>query len=153
MKKFTILIALSLTLFVGVVAKAQSAYFVSTTTGKTLDTVTNAGARSQKLAVAGFQNVVALQINLAQLTGTAAGFVRVYGSEDGLSFVRIPTVVAGNTTAIDSMEVANNAVGLHKIFIIPVHAYTFYQVTFTGSGTQTTTLQTFAIWRKNSTGF
>lgn len=136
MKKF-FLLATMLLVF-SVMAHAQSAFFTSTTTGKTLDTVTNAGTRIQKGAIAGYQDVVSIQVNLVSKTGTPAGVVRLLGSDDGLKFVRI--------NATDSLLVDANH--LNKIFVVTPHAYTYYQASFIGSGTQSTTLQTFAIWRK-----
>jgi hypothetical protein len=125
---------------------AQSAYMVSQTNGTTLDTVTNTGVRLQKVPVAGFQNVVSIQTLLVSKTGTPAGVVRLYGSNDGVKFVRIPTITKTGTIAIDSLTVDANT--LSKIWIIPTHAYTYYQAGFTGSGTESTTMQNYAIWRR-----
>lgn len=147
MKKLTLfcglLIALSaFTQF----ATAQSAYMISASNGTNLDTVTNAGSKTQKVPVAGFQNVVSIQTLLVSKTGTPAGFVKLYGSNNGTTFVRIPTLSATGTTAVDSLKVDVNT--LSKVWIIPIHAYTYYQAVFTGSGTQSTTMQNYAIWRR-----
>lgn len=149
MKKLTLFCGLLIALSAfTITAKAQSAYFVSQTNGTTLDTVTNAGVRLQKLPIAGYQANVGIQVVVANLTGTIAGFVRVYGSDDGINFVRIPTQKDDGSVAIDSMKVDVNT--LSKIFRIPPtgHYYTYYRTGFTGSGTQTTTFKTYAIWRK-----
>lgn len=149
MKKLTLfcglLIALSAFTFV---AKAQSAYFVSQTNGTTLDTVTNTGVRLQKLPIAGYQDNIGIQVICTNLTGTIAGVVRLYGSDDGIKFVRIPTVTDAGAIAIDSLKVDVNTTS--KIFRIPIAGsfYTYFQTGFTGSGTEATTFKTYAIWRK-----
>lgn len=130
------------------VAKAQSAYFISTTNGTTLDTVTNTGARTQKLPIAGYQDNIGIQVILNNLTGTVGGVVRLYGSDDGVTFVRIPSSTVAGAVALDSLKVDVN--NTSKIFRIPLSSsyYTYYQVTFTGTGTEATTIKTYAIWRK-----
>ena len=150
MKKLTLFCGLLIALSAFTIApvKAQSAYFISQTNGTTLDTVTNTGTRLQKLPIAGYQDNIGIQVKLTNLTGTIAGVVRVYGSTDGVNFVRIPTQKDDGSIAIDSLNVNANATS--KLFRIPPKQShcTYYQVGFTGSGTEATTIKTFAIWRK-----
>ena len=129
-----------------VLAHAQSGYFVSNSNGTTLDTVTNTAVKTQKLPIAGYQDIVSIQVKLTNISGTTGGVVRLYGSTDGTTFVRIPTVTDAGATAIDSLTANANA--LSKVFRLPTHAYTYYQVGYTGTGTMAVKLQTFAIWRK-----
>lgn len=127
-------------------SNAQSAYFVSNSNGTTLDTVTNTGVKSQKLPISGYQDVVSIQAVLTNISGTTGGVVRLYGSTDGTNFVRIPTVNDAGAVAIDSLSANANA--LSKVFRIPTHSYTYYQISYTGAGTMAVKLKTFAIWRK-----
>lgn len=149
MKKLTLFCGLLIALSAfTITAKAQSAYFISQTNGTTLDTVTNTGTRLQKLPIAGYQDNIGIQVILNNLTGTIAGTVRLYGSADGVKFVRIPSLTDAGAVALDSLKVDVN--NTSKLFRIPLsQSYcTYYQVGFTGSGTETTTIKTFAIWRK-----
>lgn len=144
MKKLFLIAAILLAF--SAMANAQSAYFVSNSNGTTLDTVSNNATKTQKLPISGFQDIVSIQVKLTNISGTTGGVVRLYGSTDGTTFVRIPTVTDAGATAIDSLNANANA--LSKVFRLPTHAYTYYQIGYTGASTMAVKMQTFAIWRK-----
>lgn len=131
-----------------VTANAQSAYFVSQANGSTIDTVTNTSTKLQKLPIAGYQDNIGIQVILTSLTGTIAGTVRLFGSNDGIKFVRIPTLTDAGAVALDSLKVDVNTTS--KIFRIPISGsfYVYYQAAYQSTTTQATVFKTYAIWRK-----
>jgi hypothetical protein len=138
MKKLSLLIIAIA--FIGLSASAQSGYFKRASDSKTTDTLTNAATSNLQLPITGYQNVVSVQALVTKLTGTTAGVVRLYGSLDGTNYVR------ANPT--DSLTLANAAGIQTKIFIIKDNPYAFYRVGTIGTGTQTTKVQAYAVWRK-----
>jgi hypothetical protein len=140
MKKVAIISSLCMLFAIASTAQSYSGFMRSpTSTRANVDTVKNTATVSQTITVTNTPSIVALQPVVTKLTGTVGGVIRVFGSLDGKNFVRI------NNT--DSLVVTNIAMST-KIFTIPTPYYAHYRLTFTGTGTQTSTLQTFAVWRK-----
>lgn len=140
MKKLTTILLSCALLFTAVAAHAQSGYFKRASDSKLQDTVVNAATSNLQLPIAGYQNVVSVQAFVTKLTGTTAGVVRLYGSLDGTNYVR--------ANATDSLILANAAGVQTKIFIVKDNPYAYYRIGTAGSGTQTTKVQAYAIWRK-----
>ena len=139
MKKLSLLIVAIA--FIGLSANAQSGFFKRASDGKTTDTLTNSATVNMQLPISGFQNVVSIQPLVTKISGTTAGTLRLYGSLDGTNYVRI------NATT-DSLVLANTAGVQTKIFLVNNSPYAYYQVRVTGTGTESTKVQTYAIWRK-----
>lgn len=123
-------------------AHAQSGYLQAADGNvKTADTIANAGTAFLSIGISGYQNVVSIQPLVTKISGTTAGTLRLFGSLDGTNYTRI------NATT-DSLVLTNVAGVQTKIFVVPNSPYSYYRVQVTGSGTQSTKVQAFAIWRK-----
>lgn len=151
MKKLSLLI-LALA-FIGYTASAQSGYLKRASDSKTTDTLTNAATSNVQLAIAGYQGQIGIQTFHTKLTGTTAGTVFLYASNDGTTYNRIPSIKSDGTVGRDSLILANSAGIQSKFFVLgsptlALPAYSYYQIRTVGSGTQTTKIQAFAIWRK-----
>ena len=140
MKKLITSLFAAALLFVAVNTQAQSGYFKRASDSKTTDTLSNAATSNLQLPISGYQNIVSIQPLVTKLTGTTAGVARLYASLDGTNYVRI------NVT--DSLLLTNVAGVQTKIFTVANSPYAFYQIRTVGSGTQTTKIQAYAIWRK-----
>lgn len=92
------------------------------------------------IQIGGYQSVVAIQPVVTKISGTAAGVVRLFGSLDGVNFVRV--------NATDSLNVANVSTAQTKIFTVAPSSYSYYRIGYTGTGTMACKLQSLAIWRK-----
>lgn len=140
------LIGFGILTMLSIKAEAQKSYFVSAANGSTLDTVTNTAVKTQTIRIPGYQDILTIQVNLTNISGTNAGVVRLFGSADGVNYVRIPTYTSTNSVAIDSLTAETN--NMIKIFRLPVHAYSNYKVTYTGTGTMAVQMQSLAIYSK-----
>jgi len=138
-----LILTLFLSLAVCVTANAQvpanQGYLKSSPTHATTDTVDNAETVNQVINIGGFQEVVTIQPILTKISGTAAGVVRLWGSIDGVNFVRV-----NPTDSLTMTDVATKT----KVFIVSPSAYTHYRISYTGVSTMSVKLQTPAIWRK-----
>lgn len=151
MKNLFLLIAL--TFAIGTATHAQSGYFKRASDSKTTDTLTNAATSNVQLPISGYQSTISVSAYVTKLTGTTAGTVFLYASNDGTNYKRIPSVKDDGTVGKDSLILANTAGVQEKQFKLvqstgaaPAAAY--YQIRTVGSGTQTTKIQAYAIWRK-----
>ena len=150
MKKFLTL-AIAVCLSVGI-ASAQttsgSVVLKSTPTHAPTDTVVNAGVKNQVAAISVVNNAVSIQVDVLKISGTTGGFVRVYGSNTGVGYDRISTIKPDGSTGIDSLAVGNVSTLQTKIFRIAVPIYSYYRVTYTGTGTMSAKLNSLAVYRK-----
>lgn len=140
-------------LFMAVSTHAQSGYLKRASDSKTTDTLSNAATSNVQLAITGYQGQVSIQSFHTKLTGTTAGTVFLYASNDGTTYNRIPSVKSDGTVGRDSLILANSAGIQSKFFTLASPtlgqpAYSYYQIRTVGTGTQTTKVQAFAIWRK-----
>lgn len=100
------------------------------------DTLANAATKSQTRSIPGYFDNVAVQVELNRISGTAAGKVYLRGSINGTSYEKF-----------DSLTVANVAQQT-KIFNVAPSKYTFYQIQFVGTGTQSVAFKSVALPRK-----
>lgn len=105
----------------------------------TLDTISNATVKTQYASITGFQNIVTIQTVVTKISGTTAGAVYLYGSLDNVNYVRIAT---------DSLLLANVSTAQSKIWLVAPSQVQYYQMRIVPSGTQSTKIQTYAIYRK-----
>lgn len=153
MKKIKLLLLSCALLFMAVGVQAQSGYFKRVSDSKTTDTLTNAATSNVQLPISGYQSTISVSAYVTKLTGTTAGTVFLYASNDGTNYKRIPSVKDDGTVGKDSLILANTAGVQEKQFklvqnIGAAPAAAYYQIRTVGSGTQTTKIQAYAIWRK-----
>lgn len=138
-KLLSIAIALVMT---ASIASAQSSsgstILKSTPTHVPTDTLANAGTKTQSAKISVINSKVGIQVNLTTISGTPAGVIRLLGSMDGVRFKRI---LPGDSLVVN----VNN---LTKHFIVTDPLYTDYQVQFIGTGTQSTKINSLAVYRK-----
>jgi hypothetical protein len=101
------------------------------------DTLTNAGGKTQYASITGYQDVITIQTTVTKLSGTTAGVGYLYGSLDNVNYVRIST---------DSLLLTNTATQV-KLWNISPSTVQYYQIKWVPSGTQSTKVQTYAIYR------
>lgn len=111
-------------------AQAQT-YPLTSSTGYSVDTVTNTGVKTQKISVKSYAPAGLIQVVVDKISGTVGGKVLLFGSVDGTNYVQIKTdsLVAGNVTTQT------------KIFDVSPVKYPFYQVSYTGTGTMAAKLR------------
>ena len=103
------------------------------------DTVVNTAVKNQSLPISVVNNAVSVQSVITKISGTVAGVVRLYGSLDGINYVR---VLPG-----DSL-VASNVAVQSKVFVVTFPAYSYYRIGYAGTGTMSAKLNSIAVWRK-----
>jgi hypothetical protein len=117
--------------------------FLSETTGKTLDTLVNATTKNQKVKVTASASKLFIQATATKISGTTAGVVRLFGSNDGIAWKRI--TAGASLAAVDSLNLANVATPQTIFFTDTPSQYLFYRVSVTGSGTASTQLRAIAV--------
>jgi len=144
MKRFTSFIfafALLLSMSAAAQTVSKSTQLLSDVPGKTAaqkqaDTVANATTKTQSVQIAGYFDSVSIQASLTKISGTAAGKVYLLGSLDGSQYEKA-----------DSLTVANVATQT-KVFTSNPSKYVYYRISFVGSGTQSTSFKSVAVYRK-----
>lgn len=114
---------------------------ISTTNYTNIDTVPNAGTRSQVIKV-GNASSVRIQANLTKLSGAAGGVVTIQGSQDGVNYEPIPSYLSTGAMGSDTLAVANVTTQSHS-FIMPVVNHNYYKVVYTGASTMSVKFSTF----------
>ena len=129
MKKFILIAVLGLFSF------AASAQVTSMTSqySQTTDTVTNTGTKYMYITVPSSHENVSIQSVVTKTSGTAAGYVYIQGSLDGVNYV-------GNIATTDSAAVSNVTTNT-AIFTMSSKQYKYYRLAYTGSGTMVCTLK------------
>lgn len=126
MKKILIL---SLAFLIAFGAKAQTSLTLYNTLGPgsiTSDTVTNTGTGILQADASRFSgNVTSVQCTVAKTSGTVAGTLSLYGSNDGSNYAIIS----------DSVYTATNVASQSFIWILSGSPVKHYRVSYTGSGT------------------
>lgn len=104
----------------------------------TTDTITNAVTKTQYASITGFQNIVSIQTVLTKLSGTTAGVAYLYGSLDNVTYVRLvsDSLILGNVTTQS------------KLWLIQPSSVQYYQVRVVPTGTQSTKIATYGIYRR-----
>ena len=123
-------------LFVALVSNAQVVNLKSTTTGKVLDTVTNAGTRIQRLAIKGNNAILTVQPTFTKISGTLGGTATLMGSVDGVAY-----------TAIGSAYTVTDVATQTTTFSVNPSIYQFYQLRWVGTGTMAWSFSTPALAR------
>lgn len=117
--------------------------FVSESNRTKIDTVVNATTKSQILQTVNPATVLSIQVTATKLTGTTAGVVRLFGSNDNEAWERI--TATGTLSAADSLVLTNISTPQTKFFRDNPSRYLWYKVTVQGSGTATTKFKTTAV--------
>lgn len=117
--------------------------FLSETTGKELDTLVNATTKNQKVKVGSSASTLYIQATALKISGTTAGVVRLFGSNDGIAWKRV--IAGGSLAAVDSLNLANVSTPQTIFFADTPSKYLFYRVAVTTTGTQSTQLRTTAV--------
>lgn len=104
----------------------------------TTDTISNAVTKTQYASITGFQNIVSIQTTLTKLSGTTAGVAYLYGSLDNITYVRLvpDSLILGNVTTQS------------KLWLIQPSSVQYYQVRVVPTGTQSTKIATYGIYRR-----
>lgn len=105
------------------------------------DTLTNADTTSKVLTVSGGFSSLSFQVNVTRLSGTAAGTVVLYASNDGTNYVS-----TGDTLTL-SNQVTNTAT-----WNVGLPAFAYYKVIAISSGTVSEVLNVWYLTRKYQTG-
>jgi len=101
------------------------------------DTLTNAEAVSQELALTGVKANVSFQVNVIKLTGTVAGTIKVFGSVDGTTY---------GTTAVTTTNLTDATA--NYLIAYTTNSYKSYRVTVETTGTSTASFRTYYLYRK-----
>lgn len=128
----------ALMVLLSIEANAQSAVvnLKSTTTTKTLDTVTNTGTRIQRLKIGSYQDVVTVQPTFTKISGTLAGTATLMGSVDGVAY-----------TAIGSAYTVTDVATQTPVFSVNPSIYQYYQLRWVGTGTMAGSFSTPVLYR------
>lgn len=142
MKKFILLLLASALSFsvASAQTKSASAIMKSSASHVATDTVVNAATVYQISPVSFANSHVAIQTTLTKISGTLGGVVRLFGSLDGVNYVRVlPT---------DSLLVTDVATQ-SKIFQITDPGYSYYRVGCTGvTGPMSTKMNSIVFTRR-----
>lgn len=144
-KLLNILTFLLLTVSVSIAQKAVVS-FDSETNSTKIDTVVNATTKNQVLKVSKAADILSIQVTATKISGTTAGVVRLYGSNDKVAWVRIKA--GASLAAVDSLNLANVSPAQTIIFYDQPSRYLWYRAALTGSGTASTQLKTVAVAAK-----
>jgi len=120
-------------------SQSKSGTLLSESNGTAIDTVTNTGTKSQVLAIAGVQDVVTILSTVTEISGTTGGTVKLYGSIDGTNYALIDT---------NTFSPADQIAAQSYAWSINPSKYTYYKVTYVGSGTMSAKISTKALWRR-----
>lgn len=146
MKKFLGFVAALVLLSGACFAQKAVASFKSETTQKTSDTLVNATTKYQRLSVTKPADVLSIQVTATKITGTTAGVIRLFGSNDGEAWVRVKDGAA--LAAGDSLNLSNVSTPQTILFTDKPSRFLYYRVGFVGSGTQSTRFKTTAVASK-----
>lgn len=144
MKRLLFSLLFALVAFAGIAqSSSESIPLLSDVAGKTTaqkqrDTIST-GTETQSAKIAGYRDVVSIQVEVNRLSGTAGGTAILQGSLYGTAntFVNIDTLTFTNVAAQT------------KIFEVNPSKYVFYRVAVTVSGTQSLDFRSLAVARKN----
>lgn len=125
-----LLFAGALMLFSAYVAEAQTRDMATTlTSGVLTATVTNTGTGVLVAEVPEKANIVTIQFEATETSGTTAGTVSLYGSIDGTHFRSI------SSTTFTATDVATQGF----IWTVTSSPCRYYEITWTGTGTMVDT--------------
>lgn len=139
MKKLLFMFSLMLA-FVAVKAQVATNIqsLISDTVHKAgLDTVINTGVKIQKIQIPGYNDVLTFQGILNKISGTAGGSIVLQGSLDGINYINIGSAFTPTNVALQTFS-----------FSLNPSTWLNYQIQYTGTGTMSVTINSFAMWRK-----
>ena len=143
MKRLSVLLILGMFSFTAALAQNKAvAEFNSETNLTTIDTVTNATVKNQVVKISNGWTTTNVQVTATKISGTAAGVVRIFGSNDKVAWERL--TATGTLAATDSLNLANVSTPQTKFFAVP-GKYLWYRAAVTGSGTHTTQFRTTVV--------
>ena len=133
------LIIAFLMLFLTVATNAQTKISMKSTTypTQTLDTVTNAGTRTQRIVLTDYNDVITIQPTFTKISGTAAGTATLQGSINGVGW-----------SAIGSAYTVTNVASQTTSFSVNPSIYNYYQLVYVGTGTMAVSFSTPVMARK-----
>jgi hypothetical protein len=117
--------------------------FISETNFTKIDTVVNATTKGQILKAVNSATILNLQVTATKISGTTAGVVRAFGSNDKVAWERL--TATGTLSAADSLNLTNVSTPQTKFFKDSPSKYLWYRVTVTGTGTASTKFSTVAV--------
>jgi hypothetical protein len=120
--------------------------FISELNGTKADTVVNTATKYQVIKATSPASVLSIQVTATKISGTTAGVVRVFGSNDKVAWVRLLQGAA--LAAGDSLNLTNVANAQTKFFFDQPGRYLYYRVGVTGSGTASTKFSAVAVGAK-----
>ncbi len=107
------------------------------------DTITNSGSGYLEKRVSGAYTNLSIQSVVTKLSGTAGGTVTVQGSNDGTNYVTVNIrYISAQTQSI--ANVTTNT----KIFVITGSPYSYYRLSYTGTGTMACTIKGYLLANK-----
>lgn len=115
--------------------KAQSIASATQLAGGT-QTVTNTGAATYTVKVTDSYEVTTFQVNVNKTSGTVSGKVYLQAALDGVNY-----------SNIDSLTLIDKTLNT-KLFLASINKYLWYKVSYTGVGTQVSTINAYIIARK-----
>ncbi len=119
------------------------ARFTSEMTGLDSSTVTNAVTENQFVKVAKPATTLWIQSTVRKVSGTTAGVIRLYGSNDKIGWKRI--TATGTLAAGDSLNLANVTTPQVIFFKDAPSNYLYYRVSLQQTGTAVSRLVSTAV--------
>jgi hypothetical protein len=104
------------------------------------DTITNTATAYKIITVTGGYQTLAIQPVLTKVSGTAAGTVTMYGSQDGTNYYPLG----------DTLLMQDHAAAVSKLFKYTDPGYTYYKISYTGVGTMVVKWKVWYSLRKQS---
>ena len=111
---------------------------LSASNGTAIDTVTDAGTKSQVLQISGFRDVVTIVSTVTEISGTTAGAVNLYGSVDGTNYALIT----------GTFSPADQAAAQSHYWSVDPSKFAYYKVVYVGAGTMAAKISSKALVRK-----
>lgn len=109
--------------------------FTSATNASGLDTVTNAGAKTQSLTLSGYWTFVTIQVDVTKISGTVGGSIVLQGNDGvGTKYVTIGSAV----TPTDATA--------SYVFSVAPSNFAKYRVVYTGASTMAASVLTSALY-------
>lgn len=102
-----------------------------------LDTLTNTDTTTYVVSITGNKHTVGFQTDITKISGTVAGYVKVYGSKNGTTYETTPLIIdtIGNSSAVYGCSFNYNG-------------YVKYKLQVTSSGTCSFSQTSWVLYRK-----
>lgn len=147
MKKFIFLTVVALATMQASFAQTKAvAKFKSVYNGTAIDTAVNTQIKNMDLKVTKPADVITIQAIATKISGTTAGVVRAWVSNDGINWTRFKE--GASLAAGDSLNLANATGAQQIIFTDRPSRYLFYRVAISQAGTASTKFSAVAVSAK-----